>query len=158
MITWWALSQMPVVNTRQPNSPPRPKLESLGSSSALRPLGALPWCSFSRRVTQVGPNVRQRSWVWDGRDKELKKVKEDGKCLRRKGEQGCGEERSRVCEVNNEGKKQERDQWRGCISRMFQANYSAPSPPFPSIFCSYFSLTCSISAITIHMLSTAIDP
>lgn len=78
--------------------------------------------------------------------------------LRRKGEQGCGEEKTRVCEVNNERKKQERDQWRGCISRTFQANYFAPSPPFPSIVCSHCSLTFSVSALTIHVLSTARDP
>lgn len=70
----WALSQPPPPPTRQPRTTERSKLSRspCGSSLALQPLGAHPWCSFPRGVTW-----RQTKWccmqrrereVWEGRD------------------------------------------------------------------------------------------
>lgn len=167
-ITWGVLSQMPPFQTPDSQSAPRGQSSSLGGRSpALRPLGALPWCSFSRGVTQEGPNARQGSGVWDDGDKEPEKVKEDGKCFewvkrrRDEGERRRARMRRResgCARLTTKGEKRERDQWRGCISGTSQANYPAPSPPFPSFFCSHFSLTFFGSALTIHVLSTARDP
>lgn len=81
-ITWGVLSQMPPFQTPDSQSAPLGQSSGLGGRSpALRPLGALPWCSFSRGVTREGPNARQGSGVWDDGDKEPEKVKEDGKCF-----------------------------------------------------------------------------
>lgn len=81
-ITWGVLSQMPPFQTPDSQSAPRGQSSSLGGRSpALRPSGALPWCSFSRGVTQEGPNARQGSGVWDDGEKEPEKVKEDRKCF-----------------------------------------------------------------------------
>lgn len=161
------LADAPVPNTRQPISPPKVKAQVSGGggSPALRPLGALPWCSFSRGVTREGPNARQGSGVWDDGEKEPEKVKEDRKCfewVRRRRDKEESEDVARresgCARLTTKGEKRERDQWRGCISGTSQANYPAPSPPFPSLFCSHFSLTFFVWALTIHVLSTARDP
>lgn len=158
-----------VPNTRQPISPLGlgSKLESRGELFCPLPFRCSSLMFILQRCHTSGAKCEARQRRVDGRDTEPEKVKEDRKCFEwvRQRRRGGGKERKDVvrresgcARLTMKGKKRERDLWRGCISGTSQANYPAPSPPFPSVFCSHFSLTFSISALTIHVLSTARDP
>lgn len=154
-----------VPNTRQPISPLGSKLKSQGELFCPLPFR----CSslmFIQRCHTSGAKCEARERRVDGGDTEPEKVKGDRKCferVRRRRRGGVKESKDVVrresgcARLTMKGKKRERDLWRGCISGTSQANYPAPSPPFPSVFCSHFSFTLSILTLTIHVLSTARD-
>lgn len=162
------LADAPVPNTRQPISPPGSKLKSRGEISCPSPFGCSSLMFILQRCHTRGAECEAREWsvgwrgegtregergqkvLWMGEAKERRGgEKESKEAVRR--ESGCAR-------LTTKGEKRERDQWRGCISGTSQANYPAPSPPFPSFFSSHFSLTFFDSALTIHVLSTARDP
>lgn len=118
------------------------------------------------KTKQAVRYARRGRKVWEGADKELEKVRKDTKCFewvwqRRVKENREGRKRGRggvksvpwirMYRVNGReragGGEQEGTQWRGCISRTSQADYSAATSffnldsAFPSRLCPLLSLS-----------------
>lgn len=157
----------PLQATRQPHSTGRSKLNTgpCGSPLALQPLGAHPWCWFSRGVSRRQSKrygmQGEEGKCGQARIRNLRRwertqsaLNECGRGESRRVEGGEREDAAewRVCHESGcigltDRREQEGTQWRGCISRMSQADYSAATSffsldsAFPSRLCPLLSLS-----------------